>query len=133
MHNNRAVFAPGIIDDPTINYTRTYALDYGWSWNIILKSRSGNGYVFDKTYADDESILREFIENSPGKIKEKDCCFIDFTNSYNVQPWIDNTLKIGLSSGFIEPLEATGLYSICWQLETFQKCKDKNNAQKNLQ
>ena len=126
LRNNRAIFGPGITEK--LNYSRTYAMDYGWMWNVNLTSRSGNGYVFDSNYVSDEDAVAEFLKKSPGKMKEKDINFLEYRNFYIKEPWKNDELYVGLSSGFIEPLEATGLYNICHALKNFERCKNKKNG-----
>jgi hypothetical protein len=126
LRNNRAMFGPGITE--YLTYSRTYAMDYGWMWNVNLSSRSGNGYVFDSDLITDDKAVEEFLKKSPGKMKEKDIMFLEYRNFYLKEPWEDNEVFVGLSSGFIEPLEATGLYNICWELEHFERCKNKKKG-----
>jgi tryptophan halogenase len=91
-------------------YTSATALSAGWVWEIPLQTRRSLGYVHSSAYisADDaEKELRAFegdhAESLPSQV-------VDFMVGRRQQPWTANCIAIGLSGGFIEPLESTGLY-----------------------
>lgn len=91
-------------------YTTATALSAGWVWEIPLQNRRSLGYVHSSAYlsADDaEKELRAFegdyAESLPTYI-------VDFMVGRREQPWTGNCVALGLSGGFIEPLESTGLY-----------------------
>lgn len=92
-------------------YTRSTALKHGWCWKIDLQSRSGNGYVYDGnaiTPAQAEQELREFLNIN----NEVPARHLDMKIGRLKNQWQGNCLAIGLSAGFIEPLESTGIYLI---------------------
>jgi len=94
-------------------YTESIAMKYGWMWKIPLQSRYGCGYVYDSSLiSEDEAIaeLEEFIGFKP-EYPRKDKGSFKFTPGYYEEPWINNCIAIGLSSGFIEPLEATSIWT----------------------
>jgi len=107
---NRAI--PFIIPhDETVlePYTESIAMKYGWCWIIPTQSRYGCGYTFDGNLVSDEEIRKEIKENFPdAKIPDK---VFEFESGYYKNPWIGNCIAIGLSAGFIEPLEATSIFS----------------------
>jgi len=97
--------------------TKSIAMKYGWMWQIPLQSRRGCGYIFDSTEISETDAKKEIIEllgvdvefNKPIKFKP---------GSYE-NVWIENCLAIGLSGGFLEPLEATSIMTTILQLEAF--------------
>ncbi len=88
-------------------YTDSTAMNYGWMWKIPLQHRYGCGYVFDSDYiTEDEAILE--IEEKLGHKIESPKTF-SFEPGYYKTIWNNNTVAIGLSGGFVEPLEATSI------------------------
>ena len=98
-----------------VPYTDCWALENGWVWNTPLWSRIGTGYVFSDRYVSDEQALEEFKAHlkRKGKLRE-DQQFrkIKFRTGIHNRLWVKNVCAIGLSGGFIEPLESNGLYSV---------------------
>lgn len=102
-----------------INYTAVTAMKYGWSWNINLKERSGNGYVFDPDHISVEQAIEE-AENT-FSIKINPIAKLNFTPSIIDECWKENVIGIGLSTGFLEPLESNGLAQVVIQLELLDR------------
>ena len=96
---------PNVEMDLTTNGT---AIDNGWVWNIPLWSRIGSGYVYSKDFIDKDDALVEFQKHI-GHGDELDYHHIDIRNGRYKKCWHKNCLAIGLSYGFVEPLESTGL------------------------
>lgn len=93
-------------------YTVATALSNGWAWQIDLVNRQGCGYVYDADRLlpeDAERELREFL--GPGSETLK-CSHLEMNVGCRDRFWIGNCVAIGLSGGFIEPLESTGLHMI---------------------
>jgi tryptophan halogenase len=91
-------------------YTMATALSNGWVWDIPLQNRRSLGYVHSSAYisADDaEKELRAFEGSHTDALESR---IVDFMVGRREQPWTGNCVAIGLSGGFIEPLESTGLY-----------------------
>jgi len=91
------------------------AIDYGWMWKIPLQDRWGCGYLYNDQMVDDKKIASEISKlysNESITINKK----IKFNAGAYENVWVENSLAIGLSSGFLEPLEATSIMTIIYQL-----------------
>lgn len=109
---NRAVTYRTKEDTPINSYTIARAMKYGWSWEIPTKEKVGKGYVYCDKYASEDDVLNELGDVE--KIKS-----IEFTSG-RVKKFLDrNCLFLGLSSGFLEPLQATSIHLTLVQLENF--------------
>lgn len=134
LHNNCAIACPGFFTETVKKnyYTETYAMDYGWRWRISLQNRSGNGYVFNKDLITIDQARDEFIKKTPNINPDK-IFVVPFENSYETEPWIKNVIAVGLSSGFLEPLESTAIFlahgpvKLIEKLLTDQKRQEKYN------
>jgi tryptophan halogenase len=108
---DRAVAIPCENPDVLDPYTRATAHSAGWQWRIPLQHRTGNGHVYCSDFmSDDEarSIALKNIERSPiGEPR-----LIKFVAGKRKQMWSKNCVAIGLSGGFLEPLESTSIYLI---------------------
>lgn len=115
---NRAV--PFFIDNPTTDippYTESVAMKYGWMWKIPVQGRLGCGYVFDSRLVSDEEIkkeLTEYLGYEPTIPRA-----FNFDPGAYQQTWINNCVAIGLSSSFVEPLEATSIQVSTFALRGF--------------
>ena len=89
------------------NYTNSVALDNGWCWEIPLWDGLSVGYVHTNMFASEEEIEKEFFDRY-GKI---DYTTITFKTGRYKRGWVKNVVGLGLSYGFIEPLESTGIAS----------------------
>jgi len=92
--------------------TKSTALKYGWAWQIPLSNRIGNGYVYSSKYVNKESAEQEFKEFLQVDGKELSVRHLSFKLGRLNKHWQGNCLAVGLSQGFIEPLEATALLLI---------------------
>ena len=92
------------------SYTNCQALDNGWMWTIPLWSRMGKGYVYSNKFVSDDEALKEFKKHLPkGSHKFN---HIKMKVGIHKELWKKNVCAIGLSAGFIEPLESNGLYTV---------------------
>jgi tryptophan halogenase len=98
--------------------TRATALGAGWVWRVPLYSRLGTGYVYSSAFRTDDEARAEFLGHlrATGElasdVPEPETRVIKMRVGYTREPWIRNCVAIGLSAGFVEPLEATAIYSI---------------------
>jgi tryptophan halogenase len=92
---------------PTV--TETITMKYGWMWKIPLQHRWGSGYVFDSDYINYDEAKQE-IEEKLGFEVFPPTKFA-FNPGHYKTPWVKNCIAIGLASGFLEPLEATALWT----------------------
>ena len=96
-------------------FTEVISMSSGWMFRIPLQHRWGCGYAFNDNYISVEDAKKE-IENYLGKEVTLQKVF-DFKPGTHKRSWIGNSVSIGLSYGFIEPLEATALMSTIMQLK----------------
>jgi tryptophan halogenase len=117
------------MDEQIPPYTEAIAMKYGWMWKIPLQHRYGCGYVFDSDYISDEEAIEE-IESYLGyepTYPRKDKGAFNFSAGCFEKIWIKNVLAVGLSSGFIEPLEATSIMQSIIVLRRFMA--EKSNLE----
>ena len=109
------------IDKDIPAYTEAIAMNFGWMWKIPLQDRYGCGYVFDSNYISDEDAIKEievYLGFEPIYPRKEKGAFI-FSAGCFEDIWIKNCLSLGLSSGFIEPLEATSIMQTILTLKRF--------------
>lgn len=117
LFNDRAIAVqvPYAADGEAIaSVTRATAQSAGWIWDIGLGSRRGLGHVYSSAHIDEaaaQRALRRYVERtSPGIDADAlNTRTIAFEPGYRKTPWVRNTVAVGLSAGFVEPLEASAL------------------------
>lgn len=124
LPNNRAWAVQVPYEDKELemeNVTDCVAVDNGWIWNIPLYHRIGKGYVFCDEFTSEENALEEFkqfimtrmkVPRTREQVDALDFRLIKIKNGVHERCWHKNVVAVGLSYGFIEPLESTGLLSV---------------------
>lgn len=100
-----------------VPYTTAWAQKNGWMWQIPMMDRKGNGYNFCDAFTTPDKAVEE-IETTLGR-KIDSLRIIKFDTGRQESAWVKNCLAIGLSSAFVEPLEATSIHSSIVQARVF--------------
>lgn len=102
--------------------TRSEALSAGWAWKIPLANRFGNGYVYSSAFISRDSAEKEFRDYLGIGDQDVPIKHLNMPVGRIQNHWKKNCLAIGLSQGFIEPLEATALMTTQATIENFINC-----------
>lgn len=96
-------------DTPIASYTISTAHEAGWIWDIGLDRRRGTGYVYSSRHTDDaraEQVLRGYLGPAANGLAPRQ---LKFNVGYRELQWVRNCVAVGLSAGFLEPLESSGI------------------------
>jgi len=111
-------------------YTEAIAMKHGWVWKIPVQGRYGCGYVYDSSFTNDEQVKQE-IAQTFGNVEFAPSSF-QFDAGYYEEFWIKNCIAVGLSSGFLEPLEATSIWitnhMVQFALESFDQLEKQDQT-----
>ena len=103
------------------SYTLAEATDNGWIWKIPIGDRYGTGYLYSSKFISDEEAREKYndwlVENLGTELTSDR--IIKYRPGYYEDYWMGNCLAVGLSSGFVEPLESTGIHIIIKQIYDF--------------
>ena len=120
-----------------VSYTNCTAIENGWVWNIPSWERIGTGYVYSSKFVDDGTALNELkvhLKKQGHDISNSEFKNIKMRVGITKRLWVKNVAAIGLSAGFIEPLESNGLYTVhefLWYLLRALERGDPNQHDKD--
>jgi tryptophan halogenase len=113
LYNDRAVVGGWQrAEEPIKPYTTAESMSAGWCWQIDHEFHINRGYVYSSDFISDAEAEAEFRQKNP---KITDTRIVRYRTGRFERAWVKNVVAIGNSSGFVEPLESTGLAAICGQ------------------
>jgi hypothetical protein len=128
--NDAAVVMPSEITQVLPAETKATALSNGWAWKIPLRNRFGNGYVYSSDYIDSNQAETELRQHLGLLESDTQARHLKMRVGRVEKHWHKNCLAVGLSQGFIEPLEATAIAlsfnTIAQFIQCFQEGKGTN-------
>ncbi len=101
------------------SYTTATAQAAGWTWEIDLQSRTGTGYVYSSDHCSDDQAVATLLTHHKGQPRMAEPRLLKMRIGHRARVWEKNCLSLGLASGFIEPLESTGIYLVEHALQQF--------------
>jgi len=138
--NDRAIFARMFYTkdskaEELQPYTDCTALSSGWAWNIPLWNKIGTGYVYSSEFLSKEEAEKEFSEYlsdrySVDRVDVESFNHVNIKAGKHKRAWVNNCASLVLSTGFVEPLESTGLALIAHQIEKIVSIVKNNTYNK---
>ncbi|MDE2220146.1 MAG: tryptophan 7-halogenase, partial [Gammaproteobacteria bacterium] len=125
LYNDAAVAMPTPMEATIPSETVATALRHGWAWKIPLTSRFGNGYVYSSRYCTADQAEFELRERLGLLDADVEARHLQMKCGRVTQHWHGNCVAIGLSQGFIEPLEATALLFVQQTAAAFCACLER--------
>lgn len=119
LFNDAAVVLPTMQVENIASQTVSTALKHGWYWDIPLTHRVGNGYVYSSSYCSADDAETELRETLGLLDSDEEARHLKMKVGRVEKHWENNCLAVGLSQGFIEPLEATALNVVCSTVDDF--------------
>ncbi|HFE38083.1 MAG TPA: tryptophan 7-halogenase [Gammaproteobacteria bacterium] len=99
-------------------FTTSTAMPAGWIWDIVLQNRRGLGYVYSSQFETREGAEKTFREKEGVHAQNLSVQHINFQSQCSESAWSGNCVAIGLSGGFVEPLESSGIYLVEFAAKT---------------
>ncbi len=127
LFNTAAVVMPSPITETLPPETTATALSNGWAWKIPLTNRFGNGYVYSTDYISSDQAEIELRQHLGALESEVNARHLNMKIGRVDRHWEKNCVAVGLSQGFIEPLEATALHLVYETITRFIKFYEKGS------
>ena len=127
LFNDSAVAVPTDIETEVPAETLSTALTNGWAWKIPLTNRFGNGYVYSSNYCSPDEAETELRSHLGILDREVEARHLKMKVGRVQETWAKNCVAVGLSQGFIEPLEATALQFVYATIDQFSQALEEGN------
>lgn len=131
LFNDSAVVLPTQAQENIQVETHSTALSSGWCWTIPLQNRTGNGYVYSSAHLSKDKAVEELRRHLGLENSDVEARHLKMKVGQVDQHWQKNCLALGLSQGFIEPLEATALHLVQICIEYFTDMFEKGDFSNN--
>ena len=132
LFNDAAVAIPSPMEQSVPSETVSTALKYGWVWKIPLTNRYGNGYVYSSGFCTPDAAETELRRHLGLLDSDVEARHLKMRVGRVASLWYRNCLAIGLSQGFVEPLEATSLMFIQHSAMAFAQLLDQGDLSEDV-